>query len=111
MAEQSPRLEAVQGLAKRAGMEVVRKALQLFYVLRRPETPAWAKRTVIGALAYLVLPIDAIPDLLPLVGFTDDLAVITAALSTVAFYVNDDVRASANAKVEAWFGKGSDPAA
>ena len=111
MAEQSPRLEAVQGLAKRAGMEVVRKALQLFYVLRRPETPAWAKRTVIGALAYLVLPIDAIPDLLPLVGFTDDLAVITAALSTVAFYVNDDVRASANAKVQAWFGAGSGPAA
>jgi uncharacterized membrane protein YkvA (DUF1232 family) len=45
-----------------------------------------------------------------LVGFTDDLAIITAALSTVAFYVNDDVRASANAQVEAWFGKASEPA-
>lgn len=111
MAERSARLESLQGLAKRAGVEVVRKALQLFFVLRRPETPAWAKRTVIGALAYLVLPLDALPDLLPLVGFTDDLVVITAALSTVAFYVNDDVRASANAKVESWFGTGAGPAA
>lgn len=111
MAERAPKLEAVQRLAKRAGVEVVRKALQLFYVLRRPDTPAWAKRTVIGALAYLVLPLDALPDLLPLVGFTDDLAVITAALGTVAFYVNDEVRAAADAKVVAWFGEESGPAA
>lgn len=104
MAERAPRLEALRGVAKRAGVEVVRKALQLFYVLRRPDTPAWAKRTVIGALAYLVLPLDAVPDLLPLVGFTDDLSIITAALGTVAFYVNDDVRAAADAKVAGWFG-------
>lgn len=107
MAERAPRLEALRELAKRAGSEVVRKALQLFYVLRRPDTPAWARRTVIGALAYLVLPLDAVPDLLPLVGFTDDLTVITAALGTVAFYVNDEVRTAADAKVLAWFGDGS----
>lgn len=106
--EQAPRLEGLQRIARRAGVGLVRKALQLFYVLRRPDTPVWAKRTVIGALAYLVLPIDAVPDLLPLVGFTDDLTVITAALGTVAFYVNDEVRAAADLKVRSWFGDATD---
>lgn len=108
MAEQAPSAERLRKIARRAGVEIARKALQLYFVLRRPETPAWAKRAVIGALAYLVLPLDAVPDLLPLVGFTDDLTVLTAALGTVAFYVNDEVRDAADMKVNAWFGAATD---
>ncbi|MGL4438953.1 MAG: YkvA family protein, partial [Bosea sp. (in: a-proteobacteria)] len=47
-------------------------------------TPARIKMILISAVAYFVLPIDAIPDIIPLFGFSDDAAVIAAALAAVA---------------------------
>jgi uncharacterized membrane protein YkvA (DUF1232 family) len=75
-----------------AGREVVEKVLWLWFASRRPDLPGWARTTVYGALAYFVLPVDAIPDLLPLVGYTDDLGVLGWALLTIAGYVDADVR-------------------
>ena len=75
-----------------AGREVVEKVLWLWFASRRPDLPCWARTTVYGALAYFVLPVDAIPDLLPLVGYTDDLGVLGWALLTIASYVDADVR-------------------
>lgn len=87
----------------RIGKPLVEKALYLYFALKNPKTPAWAKKIIYGALAYLVLPVDAIPDLLPGVGFTDDLSVITAALATVSLYITADVKAQAEEKVNKWF--------
>ena len=92
------------GLARTAGRELVEKALRLFYSAQSPKTPGWARKTIYGALAYLVLPADLVPDFLPAIGLTDDLGVLTAALGTVAFYVDDEVRAQASAKLRDWFG-------
>lgn len=89
---------------RKAGRAVIEPALILYYAARRPETPAWAKSVVYGALAYLVMPVDAIPDALPVIGFTDDLGVLVAAVGTIAAYINDDVKAAARAKLAAWFG-------
>ena len=75
------------GFARLAGRQVVEKALILYHTLQRPETPRAAKATIVGALAYFILPLDAVADFLPGVGFTDDLGVIAAALVTVAGYV------------------------
>mgnify|MGYP003297159323 CR=1 FL=1 len=50
--------------AKRAGMKVVYKALQLYYALKSPNTPAWAKAVIIGALSYFISPIDLFPDII-----------------------------------------------
>ncbi len=93
----------IKKAAARIGRPLVEKALYLYFALKNPKTPAWAKRVIYGALAYLVLPVDAIPDLLPGVGFTDDLSVITAALATVSLYINADVKAQAQEKVKKWF--------
>ena len=60
-------LNKIGKLALSAGKPVIEKALQLFYATQSPDTPAWAKRVIYGALAYLILPIDAIPDYLPVV--------------------------------------------
>lgn len=90
--------------AKKAGKEVIEKALWLYFSAQRPDTPIWAKTTIYAALAYFVLPIDAVPDALPVVGFSDDLGVIAAALAAVAVYINDDVKSQANEKMEEWFG-------
>lgn len=48
-----------------------------------PATDFKVKATLVGALAYFILPIDVIPDALPLIGFTDDAAVLALALKAV----------------------------
>ena len=57
--------------------------ISVYYAARDPETPLAAKGVMMGALAYFVLPIDAIPDILAGIGFTDDAAVITAVIATM----------------------------
>ncbi|MFC7377575.1 YkvA family protein [Brevundimonas sp. GCM10030266] len=59
------------------------QVLSVWYAARDPETPAAAKGIMLGALAYFVLPTDAIPDLFAVIGFTDDAAVFAALLATM----------------------------
>jgi uncharacterized membrane protein YkvA (DUF1232 family) len=59
------------------------EALSLWWCARDPATPASAKGMMIAALAYFVLPTDAIPDILPAVGLTDDAAVIAAVIALI----------------------------
>lgn len=54
-----------------------------YYCALDPETPGKAKAVLLGALAYFVMPMDAVPDILALVGFSDDIAVLTLAIATV----------------------------
>ena len=58
--------------------------LAAFVCARDPSTPRRVKLTLLAALGYFVLPLDALPDVMPLLGFTDDAAVIAAALAAVA---------------------------
>lgn len=78
-------------------------ALLLFYAYRRKDTPGWAKRIVLGSLGYLLMPLDAIPDLSPLIGYTDDIGVLSFGIVTIAAYINSDVRRLAKEKLEQWF--------
>lgn len=96
--------EKITRFAKNAGREVVEKALWLFFAAQRPETPAWAKAVIYSALAYFISPVDAVPDITPLVGYSDDLGMLAAAISTLAVYITDDVKAQAAEKIRTWFG-------
>jgi uncharacterized membrane protein YkvA (DUF1232 family) len=89
--------------ATRAGREVVEKSLWLYFAAQRPETPKWAKATVYAALGYLILPLDAVPDIAPVAGYSDDLGVLAFALATISRYVDDGVRARAAAVLARWF--------
>ena len=89
---------------KRVSNSLLYVALLMYYAFRRKETPAWAKRIVIGAFVYLLSPIDAIPDLAPLIGYTDDMGVMLYGLVLIAAYINHDVRISAQRKLESWIG-------
>ena len=91
--------------ASAAGKEVVEKALLLFYAAQEEKAPAWAKGTIAAALGYFIVPLDAVADLTPAVGYADDLGVLVLAVAAVAAYINDDVRAKAAAKMQAWFGE------
>lgn len=99
----------IQQFSRQAGREVIEKALTLYYAAQRPETPLWAKAVIISALAYLILPTDAIPDMLPVAGYTDDLSTLIAALSSVALAITPEVKQAARHTTEAWFGR--EPAA
>jgi uncharacterized membrane protein YkvA (DUF1232 family) len=79
-------------------------ALLMYYAFRRNETPAWAKRIVMGVFVYLFAPIDAIPDLTPIIGYTDDMGVMLYGLVLIAAYINEDVRQSARRTLESWIG-------
>lgn len=87
-----------------AGADVIEKALWLYYAAQRPETPAWAKAVIAGALGYFIFPLDAIPDVIPVIGYSDDLAAIAAAVATVSLYITDDVKQTARQKMHSWFG-------
>lgn len=90
-------------LAQAAGIRTVYTALLLYFAFCRKDTPSWAKRIVMGTLGYLLMPIDAIPDLTPFIGYTDDLGLLSIGLVTVAAYVNAEVKAQARARLTKWF--------
>ena len=91
--------------ATTAGREVVEKALLLFYAAQEEKAPAWAKGTIAAALGYFIVPLDAITDLAPGVGYADDLGVLVLAVAAVATYINDDVRTKTAQKMNDWFGE------
>ena len=86
-----------------AGEVVLEPALKLYYAAKDPETPGWAAGTVYGALGYFIFPLDLIPDFVPVVGYTDDLGVLTAAVATVATYITDEHVAAAKETLKRWF--------
>lgn len=59
-------------------------------------TPRHVQVALVGALAYFVLPFDFIPDMMPLIGFTDDAAVLATAIRLVSSHITDDHRAAAH---------------
>ncbi len=73
-------------------LPIATEVVALYFCLLDAKTPLWAKGVAAAALAYFVLPIDAIPDFLPLVGLTDDLSVLTGALATVGAVITDEHR-------------------
>lgn len=93
-----------------AGRKTLLTALTLFYCLQDRDTPAWAKGVIVGALGYLVLPMDLIPDVIPGVGYSDDLGALVAALGTVAAYVKDEHKSKATAQVNRLLGSPNPPA-
>lgn len=94
--------------AKKAGLKTVYSVLLLFYAFQRKETPLWAKNIILGALTYFISPFDFLPDLTPVLGYTDDLGVLSFGISAVACYINDEVRQQARQRLSRWFGEVDD---
>jgi len=57
------------------------------------------KATLVAAIAYFVLPVDAIPDVLPVIGFADDATVLTTAIKLVASHIGPLHREAARRKL------------
>jgi uncharacterized membrane protein YkvA (DUF1232 family) len=93
----------IKTYAKSAGRGVLEQALKMYYSATDPDTPLWAKTTIYGALGYFISPIDAIPDLLPALGYTDDLGVLIAAAAAVAAHIKDEHVQKARETLKQWF--------
>ena len=93
--------------AKVIGVNLVYKALQLYFVLQKPEFSAADKAIVFAALGYLISPLDFLPDPTPGVGYTDDALAVALAFAKVFMYIDDEVRTLAKQKLDDIFGKGT----
>ena len=89
--------------ARDMGAAMVYKVLQLYYAMIDRDTPLQAKLVIAGALAYLVCPVDLIPDFLP-AGYADDTSAILAAYKMAEAYVTPKVKARARKKTADLFG-------
>ncbi len=95
-------------VARKAGSKAVYAVLLLYYVLIDKNTPKQYKATILGALGYFILPLDLLPDAIPLVGFTDDLAALIACVKAVWSAVTPDIKRQAHTKLTQWFGPDAD---
>jgi uncharacterized membrane protein YkvA (DUF1232 family) len=75
--------------------------LAAYYCAFDRKTPRHVQLALAGALAYFVMPFDSIPDLVPMLGFSDDAAVLAAAIKLVSNHITDQHRAAARAWLDA----------
>ena len=96
-------VEKISRIAKRAGVKLVYASLILYYTLESDQVSLKDKATIIGALGYLISPLDVVPDAIPIAGLSDDLAVLIYVLNRIWGDVSEDVKAKAKAKLATWF--------
>lgn len=95
--------EKISRIAKRAGAKLVYAALILYYTLQSDNVSKADKAIIIGALGYMISPLDVIPDAIPIVGLTDDLAVLIYVLKKVWTDVEPEIKDKAKEKLSKWF--------
>ena len=100
---QSEFAEKISRIAKRAGLKLVYAALILYYTLQSDKVSKADKAIIIGALGYMISPIDVIPDAIPIAGLTDDLAVLLYVLKRVWTGIDPEIIAQAKEKLSKWF--------
>lgn len=96
-------VEKISRIAKRAGAKLVYVSLVLYYTLQSDKVSVKDKAVIVGALGYLISPLDLIPDAFPIAGLTDDLTVLLYVVKKVWGDVSDDVKDKAKAKLSQWF--------
>ncbi|MCQ2195511.1 MAG: DUF1232 domain-containing protein [Paludibacteraceae bacterium] len=89
-------------VAKNAGIKIVYFVLILYYALMYGDLSVKEKSIIIGALGYFILPVDLIPDLLPL-GYSDDLSLIVFVVTKMKQSFTDEIRTMALNKLKKYF--------
>ena len=100
---QSEFAEKIARIAKRAGAKLVYAALILYYTLQSDKVSKADKAIIIGALGYMISPLDVIPDAIPIAGLTDDLAVLLYVLKKVWTGIDPEIVEQAKSKLSRWF--------
>ena len=83
-----------------AGLPFAEDVLAAYYCAFDYDTPVKVKAALLAALAYFVLPIDLMPDVMPVLGFTDDAAILATAIRMVATHIRPEHRDAARAALD-----------
>jgi uncharacterized membrane protein YkvA (DUF1232 family) len=95
--------EKIARIAKRAGSKLVYAALILYYTLQSDKVSAANKAMIIGALGYLISPLDVVPDAIPIAGLADDLGVLIFVLKKVWTDIDPSIQERSKEKLSKWF--------
>lgn len=95
--------EKILKVAKDAGAKIIYGVLVLYNILLSNDVPIADKARICGALGYFILPIDLVPDFIPVAGYTDDLAAIIWALYSVKRNITPAIKQKAKDKLKDWF--------
>ncbi len=90
----------IKSIARKTGYELIHNALLLYYTMQSPSTPTKDKAMIIAVLGYFILPADLIPDIIAILGFTDDAAAIMWALRTIKKNITPNIEAQAKEKCD-----------
>ena len=96
-------VDKVARVAKRAGAKFVYASLILYYTLQSYKVSTTDKALIVGALGYMISPLDAVPDAIPIIGLTDDLTVLVFVLKKVWGNVEDEIKDKARQRLTKWF--------
>jgi uncharacterized membrane protein YkvA (DUF1232 family) len=97
--------DKIDHFTQAAGIKVIYGVLLLYYALTDPQTPIKKRIAITAALGYFILPFDAIPDLTPIIGYSDDLGVLIFTLTQVASVITPKIKEKAREQLKKWFGK------
>ncbi len=86
-----------------AGRAIALPALEGFELIMDNSTPPQVRISIIGALTYLIVPVDLIPDFIPASGFSDDLVALTAVISLWQHHITPEMKFRARCKLDKWF--------
>lgn len=96
-------VEKIARIAKGAGAKLVYAALILYYTLQSDKVSATNKAMIIGALGYLISPLDVVPDAIPIAGLADDLGVLVFVLKKVWTDIDPEIQVKARQRLSKWF--------
>lgn len=91
------------------GAEVLFYVMLLYYLLSDKSVPIKNKLVIMAALGYFILPTDLIADFIPVLGFSDDAAFLSFAMSTVLGFITPEITKKAKAKISSLLGDDFDP--
>ena len=97
--------EKIKSVSQIAGTKVVYAVLILYYAMTNSQMSLKTRLSIGAALGYFILPTDAIFDLTPLIGFSDDLGVLLFVLSQISSNITPEVLDKAKHKMTEWFGE------
>lgn len=86
-------------LGKKMGGKLLYNVYVLYYVLKSRDVPVRVKAEILGALGYVLVPLDLIPDFIPVVGFSDDLAAVAFAVHAAHAQISPAIQQKAEKKV------------
>jgi uncharacterized membrane protein YkvA (DUF1232 family) len=103
--KESQVIKKVKKVARSAGMIVIYPAIILYYLFKDKKVPISSKSIIAAALAYFIFPADSIPDITPIIGYSDDLSILLVSIAQFYKYITPEILSKTKDKLIGWFGE------